>query len=126
MNDILNDSLAESKALTKARMTFIHRLAIIESLYGSSDSSAFPYSQINKLNALRNQLVHNIEPKNLEKNILVFVQEIEDPYPKLKHPKMKLENRLTGSIVFLIGVICGYREARRERKAPISKRLAKS
>lgn len=123
MNDILDDNLTESKALLDARMTFSHRLAVIKSIYGSFNRSKFPYTQIKKLNALRNQLVHNIEPKDLEKNIVAFVQEIEDRESKVKFSKMKLENRLKRSIAYLCGLIYGYREG---RKAAVSKRLAKS
>lgn len=121
MNDILNDNLTESKALIEAHITFSHRLAIIKSIYGSFNISKFPYSQIKKLNALRNQLVHNIQPKNLEKNIEAFVQEVWYREPKPKYPKMKLENRLAASIAYLCGQICGYREGDKEEKLRLAK-----
>lgn len=66
MNRILDLNLTESKTLFDARLTFSHRLAIIRAIYGSSDCK-LPYKNIEKLNTLRNQLVHNLEPKNLEK-----------------------------------------------------------
>lgn len=122
MNDILDDILTESKALREARMTFSHRLAIIKSIYGPLSRSIFPYNQIIKLNSLRNQLVHNMEPRDLEKNIVAFVQEIEGLDPKIKTSKMKLVTRLKGSIAYLCGLICGYREG---SKSAVSKRLAK-
>lgn len=109
MNDIINSSLSEPEALLEARITFSQRLAIIKSIYGSSDSE-FPYDSIQKLNVLRNQLVHNLEPDNLEKKIVEFVQDLGDPRYRPEYSEMKIDRRLVGSIAFLCGLICGYRE----------------
>jgi len=122
MNDILDSNLTESKALLNARLTFNHRLAIIKAIYGSFKRSKFPYNNIEKLNTLRNQLVHNLEPKNLEENVLAFVQEVEGHESKAKFSEMKLEIRLKNSIAYLCGMICGYQEG---REAAVSETLAK-
>lgn len=111
MNEILDANLVESKALYDARITFSNYLAIIKSIYGS-ENSKFPYVQIEKLNALRNQLVHNLEPKNLEKYAEEFIQELDDSELKTEVSNMKLAIRLRATLTHLCGYIHGYTAGR--------------
>lgn len=112
LNDFIEINLRDPKALMNARLTLSQRLAIVKAICGFDGT--FPYKQVERLNVLRNELVHNLEPKYLEKLANSFVQDLEHNGFESSPSDKELSSRLRSSIIFLCGEIFGYKEGRME------------
>lgn len=108
LNKCLAAKLREPTALFDARLNFSQRLALFHALLGSEKDYPFPYSSLEKLNALRNQLAHNLEPKDLENRIKTFLEELEESGYDKEFGEEKLATRLRRCIALLCGVLSGF------------------
>ena len=106
LNDILDLDLCDSKQLLN--FTFSNRLAVVKSVLGMSDDLKPLYSYIENLNSLRNQLVHNLEPHDLENKVKVFVRNIEKYYNVNQPTNEVLAERLKDAIISLCSLIVCY------------------
>jgi hypothetical protein len=118
INDILDSHLPNSKYIYDANTSFRDRFAIIKAIYGQDKS--FPYEQIDKLNSLRNRLVHNLEPKDLENKIDDFLNKSLAMFPD-RLRKLSIDQRLKFALALICGNICNYKESH-----SVSNPLAKS
>lgn len=108
INGILRMRLAEPKALFDARLSFSQRLAVLKALSGHDSEEIFRFAAIEALNGLRNQLAHNLEPKDIEKRVAAFLHEFEDPEMGEEYSQQSTGQRLKRSVAFLCGMLAGW------------------
>lgn len=79
----IDRSVRDASLLTKARFTFAQRLILAEALH--SDPNCFRYGWVweaaRDLNALRNQMAHNLEPKDFSNRLASLAKSIEANLP---------------------------------------------
>jgi len=112
LTDILDTELPYSKALDDAKMSFSNRLAVVKSIYGTDTS--FPYGLIENLNSLRNQLVHNLEPKDMESKLDDFIIRTKQSKVRLlsEYEQLEISDRLKLAIISILAFVCGMKEGR--------------
>lgn len=110
LTDILDTELSYSKALYDAKMSFSNRLAVVKSIYGTD--SSFPYGVIENLNSLRNQLVHNLEPKDIKSKLDDFIIKTKQSKVGLlsEYKQLESSDRLKLAIISLYAYVCGMKE----------------
>ena len=111
LNEIRAIKFSEPEALFSARLSFSQRLAVLKALVGSGKDSSFCFSAIEQLNGLRNQLAHNLEPKELEQRVEKFLSELEEAGLESEFAKEKGTVRLKRCIALLCGRLSGYQQA---------------
>lgn len=113
INEILTIMLNEPSALFDAHLSFRQRLAVLRSVVGSEGNQHFRYDALQKLNVLRNELAHNLEPKELDRRVKMFLEQIEDPESEEALSELTLCERLKRCIALLCGELAGWQRARR-------------
>lgn len=111
INETLVSRLREPKVLFAARLSFSQRLAVLKALSGSDKDQPFRFTAIEHLNTLRNQLAHNLEPRELEKRVKTFLAELEAPGKEKEFAKETLGRRLKRCIALLCGELSGWNKA---------------
>ncbi len=117
--DILDSELPHSKAIYDARISFSNRLAIVKSIYGTDNT--FPYGVIENLNSLRNQLVHSLEPKDMQTKLDDFINKVKQSNVSMlsKYSQLEFSERLKLAIISLYAYICGIKKGRSDVKSEI-------
>lgn len=108
INEILRMRLAEPKAIFDARLSFSQRIAVLKALSGRDSEEIFRFAAIEALNSLRNQLAHNLEPKDIEKRVAAFLREFEDPERGEEYSQESISRRLKRCVAFLCGMLAGW------------------
>jgi len=123
LTDILDSELPHSKALNDAKMSFSNRLAIVKSIYGMN--SSFPYGLIENLNSLRNQLVHKLEPKDIQNKLDDFINRAKQSKIRLlsEYSQLEISDRLKLVIISLYAYICGVKEGRLAVKSVVTQKF---
>jgi hypothetical protein len=109
LNDILYNSIALSKYIDEAKLSFYQKIMIARSLDPKGDASNGPWESLVSLNSLRNQLAHHLEPKDIDDRIDKFI------FARFNGKKMKTfksnKDRIEGlrkELFILSGYILGY------------------
>lgn len=86
-------------ALKDSKLTFYQKLCIVEALYRTSKTKWY-YNATKKLNKLRNDLSHALEPKGFDKRLRSFLDEVENNMNAdlVPEEKRSILNRLGRSI----------------------------
>jgi hypothetical protein len=83
LQSFIDGAVRDATLLTKARFTFAQRLILAEALH--SDPNCFRYGWVweatRDLNALRNQMAHNLEPKDFSNRLASLTKSIEARLP---------------------------------------------
>lgn len=124
LNEILSMKLRVPEAIFQARLSFSQRLAVLRALAGDEGRGTFSLDALNRLNALRNQLAHNLEPRQLEKRVKAFLVELEAPGLEEEFSQEKLSTRLKRCIALLCGRLSGWRQGLRSLQIPLSDKNA--
>ena len=108
LQEIINQHLKEPDALSDARLTFFHRLRLVQALTGKT---ARVWKSVEKLNQIRNQLAHKLEPSDLESRIDEFIKDwAEDTFTTCSDSKERAK-RLRNTLALICGYAVGYGEA---------------
>jgi hypothetical protein len=97
---LLEHSLKHPAALDERRFSFAHRLCLVKAMNYDQDN-LWLWTSISKLNVLRNDLAHKLEPARLAAKIDDFVQSL----PGLNEKHEKIETRLRHALIFLCGAL---------------------
>jgi hypothetical protein len=96
LNKLIDQHLTKPSALTDARLETHQRICLAEALFHDR-AHAWVWSALKKLNTIRNQLAHNLEPSGLNDRLLAFHTFVESHRDKspglrsvLKGPPLKL------------------------------------
>ncbi len=105
------------KALDEARFSFKQTLSLAKALYWYQNSD-WLWDGINKLNKIRNKLAHNLNPKDLDNEISLFIKSVGSKYPNWTKKIMTTpgDNRLLHSIGLLYSELSAYLEACKNSK----------
>jgi hypothetical protein len=111
INKLLDVLLKNPKAVAGARLTFYQRLCILKALLPQAETTHSEWQAIEKLNSLRNQFAHTLEPACVEKRVKEFLAMIEDPdVPEEEWNKEHIETRLKRCIAAIFGIVSGFRQ----------------
>ena len=106
---ILESSLQYPKALDEVRLTFAQRLSLAKALKHRHENS-WLWEAIGKVNSIRNDLAHKLEPSKLNEKIEDFFTFIKVSAPidlGLNNGNEGIESRLRSVFAFLYGVLSG-------------------
>lgn len=106
---ILESTLQYPKALDEVRMTFAHRLSLVKALK-YRDENSWVWEAIGKLNSIRNDLAHKLEPSKLNEKVEDFFSFIKVSVPinlDMNDKNQRIESRLRSALAFLHGVLSG-------------------
>lgn len=106
---ILDSSLKYPKALDKARLTFAQRLSLVKALKYRHENG-WVWEAIGKLNSIRNDIAHKLEPSKLNEKIKEFFRFIKASVPidlGMNNENERIESRLRSALAFLHGVLSG-------------------
>ena len=98
---ILLDSVKQQSPINKARLQFSQLAKIIKAFLYTEENS-WLWGAIDKLNKIRNQYAHNLEPDSVLHTILEFVELVET---KKSKENSNLEERYRSSIAYICGII---------------------
>lgn len=121
INAILSMKLREPKALFSARLSFSQRLAVLKALSGSGADQPFRFAAIDRLNTLRNQLAHNLDPEEVERLAKMFLAQLEEPGYEHEFAKQAIGKRMKRCIAGLCGRLAGWQESVRSLQIPHNK-----
>lgn len=79
--------------LENARLSFAQLLALCRALHKYSNDDWWGWGGLKKLNALRNLLAHNLEPKDLTKQVVDFSLLVAEGIGAVSNSKTAEENR---------------------------------
>ena len=99
------------KCLTKARLSFAQTTYVAQALFRLPESAPW-WEPIRQLNTLRNSLVHQLQPKELEEKVTSLYSMCRKPRPE--DPPRTEPNTLAGkatfSIIYLMGQLAALDE----------------
>jgi hypothetical protein len=121
LNDALAAHMADPDRLFQARLSFSQRLNVLVGITGEGNAFHHRLTAVEKLNSLRNQLAHNLEPKGIGTRIEEFLRELEDPGSAKELRKQKVSERLKSCIALMCGEFSGWKRAARMLRIPHSK-----
>ena len=78
LRELINIHLADPQAIEEAELTFHHCLCLAKAFGAEIRSDYWIWQAIKKLNKLRNQLAHNLEPKGFDDRLENFVSFVEE------------------------------------------------
>ncbi len=104
---ILKSRVSYSKALEEARLSFFQRLCLAKAL-GYRKENDWVWHSIKKLNSVRNDLAHKVEPAKLNIKLREFLELVEDS--GLRRQQGNLQSRLKACFLFLCGTLQGIGE----------------
>ncbi|MDY6879873.1 MAG: hypothetical protein SV686_06500 [Thermodesulfobacteriota bacterium] len=112
LSELIIVKAEKPNALKDSRLSFYQILCIAEAFLWYNDSE-WVWSSCRKLNSIRNSLSHELEPKNLQKNIRDFLNVVEKHYPPpfRKQAKSNQSTRLLTSIGMVHATLSAYLEA---------------
>ena len=97
---IIKKNFLRPQLLDNARLTFYQSLCIVKAFYKGNIKTDWLWIAIEKLNNLRNQLAHHLEPKNQKEIIddfLTYIEKHKEKIPPLQikdlissHPETQL------------------------------------
>jgi hypothetical protein len=106
--DICSRLLANPSALEKDKVNFPARLNLVRALIDDGDVPEAIWQALGDLNKIRNKLAHNLEPKDIERELPRFFHRFDefDDFRQL-HIEEALPSRLISCLFFLCGVLSG-------------------
>lgn len=109
LNDVLEFHLKNPDALADARLTFHQKLCLTRALLPKGLAEKWIWNAAHLLNKLRNKLVHNLEPEDVDELVVRFLSVLEDPdYSQEEGAKVTLDTRFKRSLALLCGVVSGW------------------
>ncbi len=85
INDLLFQFMKNKKHIKKARMTSYQKICLVESLLLKGNTKGTCFEIVEKINTLRNDIAHKLEPKELEARIVKIL------YVMFPNDKLELE-----------------------------------
>jgi len=113
LNELLGALLAKPGPYMKAKPSWPQRVALAEALIGSSQS-VWWLAALRRLNSIRNEMAHQLEPCGLEDQIARFCELVEPEAAKQVFRAVGLSKRLKLSLGLLCGQIGRIRALCRE------------
>ena len=111
INDLLFQFMENTEHIEKARMSSYQKICLVESLLLKGNTKGTCFEIIEKINALRNDIAHKLEPKDLNAKIINIVC--------VMFPDNKLELNKTDLIIkylkTCIGSLVGQLSSLREK-----------
>ena len=101
--DICDRCLRQPEALSD-RLSFDTRLCCVRALLGDEEFPKVVYDILIELNKIRNKLVHNLDPKDLNKDLQGFVRRFS-AFPDLKG--LLKDKDIPECLLSCITVLCG-------------------
>jgi hypothetical protein len=79
----LDCSVRDASLLTRARFSFAQKLVLAEALHAKPDCFGYGWvwEAVRRLNTLRNQMAHNLEPEDFSAKLTSWVESIESNLP---------------------------------------------
>jgi len=116
VNGLLDDLLPNAAALERVRISLHVRLQLVRALVipGCLD---WELTAAEKLNTLRNQFAHHLEPPQIAVHVETFLRALEDPeIPASQYQEMPAALRLKRGISLLCGALHGFSEGYAETR----------
>ena len=104
---ILKTRIRHSKTLEEARLTFFQRLCLAKAI-GYREENDWLWHSIRKLNSVRNDLAHKVDPAKLNVKLQEFIELVEDS--GLKRQQGKHSVPLEGVLLFPMRSASKYRQ----------------
>jgi hypothetical protein len=105
----VGESVAFPDALAEWRPRYRDLSTIAKALFYREDED-WLWESVERLNTLRNDLVHNLEPKQLENRVERFLEPVETFLARLRTPSEDvLTARLQSVLAFLFGALMRFR-----------------
>jgi hypothetical protein len=73
LNNLIDQKCKLPCYIEEAKLTFFQKIKLLQALIESDIQSKIPWNSLESLNILRNQISHNIEPKDFETKIENFI-----------------------------------------------------
>lgn len=105
LRKLIHIELVKPEALSDSRLTFHQILSIAEYLHWYKGSE-WLWTSIKKINKIRNTLSHELEPKNLKKEIKTLIKLIENECSQ--RVKKELKNLSNTKLTITIGLVYSY------------------
>ncbi|MBN2321286.1 MAG: hypothetical protein JXR49_19560 [Acidobacteria bacterium] len=90
------------QVLKESRLTFHQKLCIAEALHWHKNR-VWIWQSCRKLNSIRNNLSHELEPSDINRRIREFLKFVENYYPP--HGKKQIKNKQNTRLLFAIGMV---------------------
>jgi len=104
--ELVRERLLASDALEKARLTSHQLFCLAEALCLPNPEPKWLWNTARMLNKLRNQLAHNLQPKDIEREIASFTDTFAERYPS--------NRSLSSCLAFLYAGIAALGDVARE------------
>ena len=101
LNSFIQKFFQNPKAVLDARLSFRQTLLIVKALHGYGEKE-WLWEAIDRLNRLRNDLAHNIEPESFDSNLRSFVKKTEEHIDLEKYSRAE---KLRMTLLILCGVV---------------------
>lgn len=109
LQEIIDISVANPAELENARFSFAHKLCLARALDHDHEPKRQMFLLIEKVNALRNQLAHNLEPADLERRVRdvvsLFLSEVDNPQSRDVYKAEPVPEQLRTTCLFLLGFL---------------------
>ena len=79
LNKALNSKVKNESDIANARLSFKQLMLVTKAHYINEDNSWY-WGALNKLNKIRNSLSHNLEPDDLNTNLVELIELVESHY----------------------------------------------
>ena len=108
---IVTDKVRHAPAIEHARLNF-WQLALVAKALTYKPEYDWLWSSLKKLNKLRNQFAHNLEPAKVQELIEGFVRHLETQELPLQSDRTDLASRLRYGIAFTYGALAVLPQAK--------------
>lgn len=108
IDELLGALLENSRALEPANLRFHQKVCVLRAVSSARTGYQRYWIAIEKLNSMRNQLAHRLEPSKLEALTRDFFRSLEGPVmPESYYKKKSTDKRLRDHLAFLCGWLAG-------------------
>jgi hypothetical protein len=105
LNKALASKVINSIDIEEARLTF-NQLMLVTKAHYATEGNAWCWDALTKLNKIRNSLSHNLEPPDLEKYLVEFVDLVEKRLGT--QPGTDFQERLRHALAILAAQVHGF------------------
>lgn len=83
LQSFVEKAVPNPEPLAEARLTFLQRLALAHALHREPTRFGYGWvwAAVRSLNRLRNQMVHNVNPRDFEREVAKFATTVEEQLP---------------------------------------------